>query len=61
MEVILTKLSGKGHGIHLHGEGIVLRCDCEGSQKRGFAASAQFHPETAGMVLSRINVSWQVT
>ena len=61
MEVVLTKLSGKGHGMHLHGEGIVLRCDCDHSQKRGFAASAQFHPEAAGMVLSRLKVSWRVT
>jgi len=54
MEIVLPKLGGDSPGMRLQGEGIVLRCDFGDAAKCGFAASAQFYPETAESVLSQI-------
>ena len=49
LEIVFPKLSDNGSGMHLHGEGVVLRCEGDHTHKGGFAASAQFHPETTGV------------
>jgi hypothetical protein len=59
MEIVLPKLTDSGPGMRLHGEGIVLRCDYGGAVECGFAASAQFYPESADVVLSQIKVAGQ--
>jgi hypothetical protein len=60
MEIVLPKLADNSPGMHLHGEGVVLRCDHGGAHESGFAASAQFYPETADVVLSQLKVSGQI-
>jgi hypothetical protein len=47
MEIVLPNLADTGPGMHLKGEGVVLRCESESMKevkavRRGFAASAQF-------------------
>ena len=59
IEIVLPKLADSGPGMHLQGEGLVLRCG-EGATQYGFAASAQFYPETIDVVLSRIKVFGQI-
>lgn len=59
MEIALPKLAESGSGMHLHGEGVVLRCDFGESKKSGFAASAQFYPETTDAVLSQLRRTGQ--
>ncbi len=64
MEIVLPKLADNGSGMHLHGEGVVLRGESRGSQgagssEAGFAASVQFYPEAAASVLSRLATSGQ--
>ena len=59
MEIALPKLTETGSGMQLTCEGVVLRCESGDPTKRGFAAAAQFYPETADVVLSQLNVSWK--
>lgn len=65
MEIVLPKITNKGSGVHLQGEGVVLRTEPRGSQdagssKGGFAASVQFYPETMASVLSHLEISGRV-
>jgi hypothetical protein len=60
MEIVLPRLADTSPGMHLQGEGIVLRCEYCDASKRGFAASAQFYPDAANAVLSQFKVSNQV-
>jgi hypothetical protein len=65
MEVILPKLADSGSGMHLHGEGVVLRSDVHrtndaGLSERGFAASVQFYPEAAASALSQMEITGDV-
>jgi hypothetical protein len=58
MEILLPGLSNARHGMHLSGEGIVIRTEprrpaCEG----GFAAEVQFYPETQEGLLSHLSCS----
>ena len=57
MEIALPKLTDTGSGMQLTCEGVVLRCESDDATMRGFAAAAQFYPETADMVLTQLNVS----
>ena len=54
IEIALPKLTEKSSGMQLHGEGVVLRSDSGVATERGFAASAQFYPETSDVVLSQL-------
>ena len=60
LEVVLPKMEDAGPGMHLHGEGRVLRCEYGVSANRGFSVSAHFYPEHSNAVLSRLNLSWQL-
>jgi len=60
MEIALPRLEDTSPGMHLHGEGVVLRCEFHDPAKCGFAASAHFYPETADVVLSQFKVSGHV-
>jgi hypothetical protein len=60
MEIVLPKMADSGPGMRLHGEGVVLRCDYGVAHGCGFAASAQFYPETADVVLSQFKVARQL-
>lgn len=66
MEVLLPKLADPGSGMHLHGEGVVLRREPRGTQVAGaggagFSASVQFYPEATASVLSHLETSgWVV-
>jgi hypothetical protein len=60
MEIVLPKLVDSSPGMHLQGEGIVLRCDSGEATKRGFAASALFYPEATEAVLSHLKASGQI-
>ncbi len=59
MQIVLPKLTDSGPGMHLQGEGVVLRCEDGDANKRGFAASAQFYPEATEAVFSHLNASLQ--
>jgi hypothetical protein len=59
MEIALPALRDAGSGMQLTCEGVVLRCDYDDATKRGFAASAQFYPETTDMVLSQLKIPGQ--
>jgi hypothetical protein len=54
IEITLPTLSDSRPGMHLQGEGVVLRCECGDKAKQGFAASAQLYPESADAVLSQL-------
>jgi hypothetical protein len=60
MEIVLPKLGDSSPGMHLQGEGMVLRCEDGDANKSGFAASVQFYPEASEAVLSHLNASVQV-
>ncbi len=65
MEIVLPKLADTGSGMHLHGEGVVLRAEPHsakgvGTIGRGFAASLQFYPASTESVLSQLKTSGQV-
>jgi hypothetical protein len=60
MEIVLPKLADDSPGMHLQGEGVVLRCEYRDAGKCGFAASAQFYPEATEAVLSQFKASAQV-
>jgi hypothetical protein len=60
MDILLPKLAFSGSGMHLTGEGVVLRVEKQRSNsgaatEGGFAASVQFYPEAAELVLSHLN------
>ena len=60
LEILLPKLGDTSPGMHLQGEGIVLRCDYGGASKSGFAASAQFYPDATNAVLLHMETTGQV-
>jgi len=60
MEIVLPKLADSSPGMHLQGEGIVLRCESGEATKRGFATSALFYPEATEAVLSQLKASGQI-
>ena len=65
LEILLPKLADTGSGMHLTGEGVVLRVDprgprADGTSEGGFAASVQFYPEATESVLSHLETSGQV-
>lgn len=66
MEVQLPKLADPGSGMHLYGEGVVLRREPPGAQgagsgEAGFSATVQFYPEATASVLSHLEISgWVV-
>ena len=60
MEIVLPKLADSSPGMHLQGEGVVLRCESGQATKRGFAASALFYPEATDAVLSQLKASGQI-
>jgi hypothetical protein len=60
MEIVLPKLADASPGMHLQGEGFVLRCEYGASPQRGFAASAQFYPEATEAVLTQLKTYGQV-
>jgi hypothetical protein len=60
LDIVLPKLTDTGSGMHLHGEGVVLRSERGDSTKSGFAATAQFYPETADMVISQLKGATKV-
>ena len=62
LDISLPSLAGSGSGMHLYGEGIVLRGEPNGAKnagaaESGFAASVQFYPEPAEVVLSHLKSS----
>jgi hypothetical protein len=62
MDILLPKLAYSGLGMHLTGEGVVLRVERHGpnvsnTREGGFAASVQFYPEAAELVLSKLKNS----
>lgn len=59
MDISLPKLAATGTGMHLHADGVVLRCDYGDARNSGFAASAQIYPETADTVLSQLKGAGQ--
>jgi hypothetical protein len=60
MEIVLPKLTDSKPGMHLQGEGVVLRCESGKATKSGFAASALFYPEATEAVLSQLKAVGQV-
>ena len=60
MEIVLPRLADTSPGMHLQGEGIVLRCESGKATKSGFAASALFYPEATEAVLSQLKAVGQV-
>ena len=62
MDIFLPNLTDSGSGMHLYGEGVVLRAEPRGargddSSESGFAASVQFYPETSELFFSHIKDS----
>lgn len=60
IEIVLPKLANASPGMHLEGEGIILRCESGDATKFGFAASAHFYPEATDAVLSQLRASGRV-
>lgn len=65
MDILLPKLASSGLGMHLTGEGVVVRIEPrdanhEGWVQPGFAASVQFYPEASELVLSHFKTSGRV-
>lgn len=65
MEIVLPKLADTGPGMHLAGEGIVLRSEHSSTMGAaasagGFAASIQFYPEATTSALSQMESSVRV-
>ncbi|MGA8729749.1 MAG: hypothetical protein WB608_13445 [Terracidiphilus sp.] len=65
MDILLPKLAQPGPGMHLSGEGIVIRSEPFGTKgastsNGGFAAAVQFYPEASDLVLSHFNSSERV-
>jgi hypothetical protein len=61
MDILLPKMMEPGPGMHLSGEGIVVRAESRrGASECGFAAEVQFYPETPEVFLSQLNTSAQM-
>jgi hypothetical protein len=65
MDILLPKLAYAGPGMHLTGEGVVLRVDRSdpadpAAAPAGFAASVQFYPEAADLMLSHLKTTGRV-
>jgi hypothetical protein len=65
VEIVLPKLADTGSGMHLTGEGAVLRREPgapkgDGTSEGGFAASMLFYPELRESALSHLKTSGQV-
>jgi len=61
MEVLLPKLTDSSPGMHLNGEGVVLRVEpCERGAESGFSAAIHFYPETSEMLLSNLHYAGPV-
>jgi len=65
MDILLPKLTLSGPGMHLTGEGVVLRVEPRGtkgaaSTAGGFAASVQFYPEASELVFSHFTRTGRV-
>lgn len=65
MEIVLPKLADAGPGMHLTGEGVVLRCELDSTKGaasvgRGFAASVQFYPDATESVLQHFKTTRRV-
>ena len=60
MEIVIPRLADSSPGMHLQGEGIVLRCDNGEATGHGFAASALFYPEATEAVLSQLKASGKI-
>ena len=61
-DILLPKLVDPGNGMHLTGDGVVLRVDPQdatGSEANqgGFAASVQFYPEKSDAVLTHLKLN----
>ncbi len=61
LEIVFPKLADTGCGMHLHGEGVVLRTESRGSQGAGasdggFAISTQFSLEPPESAFSRLKI-----
>jgi hypothetical protein len=60
-DILLPKLADPGNGMHLTGDGVVLRVDPQDAKgliptQSGFAASMQFYPERPEVVLKHMNL-----
>ena len=65
VDILLPKLASDGMGMHLMGEGIVVRIEPRSTNEEslvlgGFAASVQFYPEASELVLTHIKTSGRV-
>jgi hypothetical protein len=65
MEIVLPKLTVPGSGMHLQGEGVVLRVEppdvkSGGAAVGGFAVSVQFHTDSTESVFGHQETSGQV-
>jgi hypothetical protein len=65
MDILLPRLANDGLGMHLMGEGIVVRIEPRNAKDEslvqgGFAASVQFYPEASELVLTHIKTSGRV-
>ena len=64
MDILLPKLTLAGNGMHMTGEGVVIRVDLSAGKDSGacggFAASLQFYPEKSELVLEHFKCSGRV-
>lgn len=65
MDITLPNMAGHGPGVHLTGEGVVLRVEPHEAKvasalESGFAVSMQFYVEPSESVLSHLNGSGRV-
>jgi len=61
-DILLPKLANPGNGMHLTGDGVVLRIDPQDARglipaQSGFAASMQFYPVRPEVVLKHIHLN----
>lgn len=64
MDIMLPRLGNEGPGMHLTGEGIVVRVEPCGTKDQskaqgGFAASMQFYPDETEIVISHFKSPMQ--
>lgn len=65
MDIMLPRLASEGPGMHLTGEGTVVRVEPSGvpdqpGTQSGFAASVQFYPDLNEVVLSHLKILGRV-
>lgn len=65
VDIPLPKLANDGLGMHLMGEGVVVRIEPRNANDEslvqgGFAASVQFYPEASELVLTHIKTTGRV-